>query len=92
MKVNVTVRFYMKNLELPDTLDPMLLNKRGWRTRYGSFYATEGPDARPKGPYDREPDLFVQAARAELEELLAKHGASALCGHVEIVPEDAREC
>jgi hypothetical protein len=36
--------------------------------------------------------LFVQAARAELEELLAKHGASALCGHVEIVPEDAREC
>jgi hypothetical protein len=92
MKVNLTIRFQMTNLELPDHLDPGMYSKNSWRTRWGHFSATEGPIARPRHPYDRERELFVEAARAELAGLLAKHGVDALGGTVEIIQEDVPEC
>ena len=84
MKVNLTIRMHMVQLDLPDHLDPKLYSKNRWRTRWGSFPIKAGPNA---SPYNSELQPFVAAAKQELAALLAQHGVDALSGSVEIVME-----
>lgn len=92
MKINITVRLQLVNLEVGDHLDPSLYNNHRYKTRWGNFGPTEGPAVHPRYPASNT-DLapFVAAAKQELAALLAKHGVEALGGSVEIVPERVSE-
>lgn len=84
MKVNLSIRMHMVQLEIGDHLDPKLHSKQRWRTRWGSFPRTAGPGAQKN--FELPP--FVQAAKDELAAIIAQHGVEALAGSVEIVMED----
>lgn len=85
MKINMTLRLELRNLELTDAADPLLERKTTWRPRWGYFPPTQGPN---KDARSHELPVFVQAAKDELAALIAKHGVEALGAHIEIVRED----
>lgn len=89
MKVNLTIRMNLCNVEIGDHLDPKLHSTNRWRTRYGHFCATEGPAAQrtAHSSYTTDVPPFVAEARRQLDAILAEYGADAFSGYVEIVQE-----